>query len=96
MRLETRQKMVGYNVYIAKDGKEFDNEDACRHHEMILDGTRKVCTRCDGKGYINSHYEEYLDSVVNWGDGQYHTRWVSDTCPECGGKGYLEKKVTWE
>jgi predicted nucleic-acid-binding Zn-ribbon protein len=22
--------------------------------------------------------------------------WTYETCPKCGGKGWLEKKVTWE
>ena len=82
MRTEQRTKKVvqTYNVYIAKDGKEFESEDECKHHEMILDGTRVVCPHCNGNkdiGHVDAHYE--------W-----------NTCPRCEGKGYLEKKTTWE
>ena len=96
MRTETRQRLENYDVYIANDGQEFTSKEKCIHHEKMLDGTRIECPECHGKGELNGHYEEYLDSVVNYGDGQYHTRWVSDTCPKCHGKGYLEKKVTWK
>ena len=50
---------------------------------------------CKGEKYVNGHYEKYFDGG-SMGDHQYHTRWTSDTCPKCKGKGYLEKKVTWE
>ena len=54
MRTEIRTKMMpqSYKVYIAKDGKEYNTEKDCKHHEMILDGTRVVCPECHGKGQI--------------------------------------------
>ncbi len=97
MKKVTRQKTIvqNYNVYIAKDGKEFTSEDECINHEKILDGTRVVCPECKGKGRVNEHSEQVFDGGL-YGDHQYHTYWTSDECPRCKGKGYLEKKVTWE
>ena len=40
MKKITRQKMVDYNVYRAKDGKEFPSEQECLDYEKILDGKR--------------------------------------------------------
>lgn len=39
MRTETRERTVvqEYNVYIAKDGKEFTDKDKCENYEKILD-----------------------------------------------------------
>ena len=97
MRTDIRTKQITqtYKVYVAKDGKEFKYEDECKHHEMILDGTRIVCPKCNGKGKINEHCERVFDGGL-YGDHQYHTYYTSDECPQCKGKGYLEKKVTWE
>ena len=97
MKKVTRTKTVvqEYNVYIAKDGKEFTSEDECVHHEKMLDGTRIECPECHGKGRVNERAEQIYDGGL-YGDHQYHTRWTSDKCPKCNGKGYLEKKVTWE
>lgn len=36
MRTETREVLVEQEVYIAEDGKEFDNEDDCHSHEMTI------------------------------------------------------------
>ena len=94
MKIEQRQRTVvqDYKVYIAKDGQEFDSEDKCKHHEMILNGTRKVCEHCGGNGGWQGKWIEPYD---HWDGpmGGYH-EW--HTCPQCKGKGYLEKKVTWE
>lgn len=95
MKKVTRQKMVDYNVYIAKDGKEFPSEQECQDYEKILDGKRIVCPDCNGKGRVNEHSEQVFDGGL-YGDHKYHTYWKSDPCPRCKGKGYLEKKVTWE
>jgi len=97
MRTEKRSRTVvqNYNVYIAKDGKEFTTEDECINHEKILDGTRVVCPECKGKGRVNEHSEQVFDGGL-YGDHKYHSYWTSDECPRCKGKGYLEKKVTWE
>ena len=95
MRRVTRQKTVDYDVYIANDGTEFDNEQECIHHDKINEGTRMTCPRCGGSGYVNYRTETYFDGGM-YGDHQYHTRETSDRCEKCKGKGYLEKKVSWE
>lgn len=94
MKKETRQRTVvqDYNVYIAKDGKEFTSESECINHEKILDGTRIVCPECHGeKGYRGKWIEPY----DHW-DGPMGGYYEWHTCSRCGGKGYLEKKTTWE
>ena len=94
MKTEQRKRTIvqDYKVYIAKDGKEFDSEDKCRHHEMILDGIRIVCPQCDGKKGWRGKWIEPYD---HW-DGPMGGYYEWHTCPKCKGKGYLEKKVTWE
>ena len=93
MKTEIRIKTVEYKVYIAKDGKEFKSSKECKHHEMILDSTRKVCPECHGKGKIavEEEYDNYHTGVTE------HTT-IYPTCPKCNGKGYLEKKIktVWE
>jgi len=93
MRKEIRQKTVQYNVYIAKDGKEFTSSKECKHYEMILDGTRKVCPECHGKGVVMEEYE-----YDNYHTGVPETSVIFPTCTKCNGKGYLEKKIkeVWE
>ena len=93
MKKETRTKTVEYDVYVAKDGKEFETEKECIHHEKILDGTRKVCPECEGKGYFLT---EEMDE--NYHTGAPEKRVLKTTCKSCHGKGYLEKvlKETWE
>ena len=92
MKKEVRTKTVEYDVYIAKDGKEFNDEDKCKHHEMILDGTRMVCPDCNGKGRWKT---DYVPEYEHW-EGTMGGYWNYATCKRCGGKGYLDKKVTWE
>ena len=93
MKKEVRTKTVEYNVYIAKDGKEFTSPKDCKHYEMILDGTRMVCPECNGKGRIA--IEEEYD---NYHTGAPEISTIYPTCPKCNGKGYLEKKIkeVWE
>ena len=92
MKIETRTKIVKYNVYIAKDGKEFTSPKDCKHYEMILDGTRMVCPECNGKERIAIE-EEY-----NYHTGAPEISTIYPTCPKCNSKGYLEKKLkeVWE
>ena len=94
MRTDIRTKQVTqtYKVYVAKDGKEFDSENECKNYEMMLDGTRIVCPACQGKGSWKTDYVEPYD---HW-DGPMGGYWNYNTCSRCKGKGYLEKKVTWE
>ena len=88
MKIEIRTKQVKYNVYIASDGKEFSCESDAEEHERILNGDKKVCVVCKGEGLVNGRYQ-----TTTWNYG--HSRkemWITDDCPECEGKGYLEKK----
>ncbi len=84
--------MVSYDVFITADGKEFTVKSQAEDHEKLLNGTRKVCTRCGGKGRVNFREESYRDTW-NMIEGRHE---VSDPCHECHGKGYLEKTVRWE
>lgn len=95
MKKETRQRTVvqDYNVYIAKDGKEFSSEEECRHHEMMLDGTRIVCPECHGEKRFRGRFVPEYD---NYDIGHVDAHYEYETCKRCGGKGYLEKKTTWE
>lgn len=94
MRTDIRTKQVTetYKVYVAKDGEEFEYEEDCINHEKILDGTRIVCPECHGKG---SWKTDYVPEYDHW-DGKMGGYWNYQKCPKCKGKGYLDKKVTWE
>ena len=92
MRKETRQKTVTYDVYVANDGEEFSTEEECVGHEKMLSGERKICPECHGQGWV---YGRYIPPYDHWDGpmGGYHE---THKCEKCNGKGYLEKKVTWE
>ena len=92
MKEVTRQKTVDYKVYVAKDGQEFTSLEDCQHHEKILDGTRIVCPECHGEGRYRT---DYVPEFEHW-EGTMGGYWNYKTCSKCGGKGWLEKKVTWE
>lgn len=92
METEIRTKTVKYKVYVAKDGKEFTSEDECINHEKILNGTRIICPSCGGKGGWRGKWIEPYD---HW-DGPMGGYYEHHTCEKCKGKGYLDKKVTWE
>lgn len=92
METKVRTKTVEYNVYVAKDGKEFISEEECVNHEKILDGTRIICPSCGGKGGCRGKWIEPYD---HW-DGPMGGYYEHHTCEKCKGKGYLDKKVTWE
>ena len=92
MRTETRTKTVEYKVYIASDGQEFTSEDECLGHEKILDGTRKVCPFCNGKG---GTYGEYIPERQHW-DGPVGGYRPFTKCDKCDGKGYLDKVIVWK
>lgn len=94
MREKERERTVvqKYMVYIAKDGKEFDSKEECENYEKILDGTRMVCPNCNGKGRWKT---TYVPEREHW-EGTMGGYWEYETCKCCKGKGYLEKKVTWE
>lgn len=92
---KTRTVVQEYKVYVAKDGVEFTSQEECINHEKFIDGERITCSNCGGRGRINERTERYFDGGM-YGDHKYHSRVESDTCPICNGKGYLDKKVTWE
>ena len=92
MRTATRQKTVDYTVYIAKDGTEFESKDKCEHYEKIHDGTRIICPYCNGRGQWKT---DYVPEYDHW-EGKMGGYWNYKKCEKCNGKGYLEKKITWE
>jgi predicted RNA-binding Zn-ribbon protein involved in translation (DUF1610 family) len=92
MEIVEKTRQQKYNVYVAKDGKEFDSEEECKHHEMILDGTRIVCPNCGGEGGFRG---KWIEPYEHW-DGPMGGYYEFTRCSRCKGKGYLEKKVTWE
>ena len=91
MRKETRQRIVDYNVFIASDGKEFDNKGECKLHEMKLNGEIKECPNCGGSGKITKkeEYDNYHTGALEWA-------YATPTCEVCKGNGYLEKKTIWQ
>lgn len=91
MKKEIRTKTVEYPVYITDDGKEFDRKQDAVIHEKLLSGEIKECPECHGKGQVleEQEYDNYHTGVP-----EKSTFFV--TCTRCNGKGYLEKKVTWE
>lgn len=83
---------VKEEVFITRDGKEFSDRNLAYHHECILDGTRKVCDRCNGKGnsggrWVRRSRVQYMPRAEDMYD-HYET----ETCSKCSGKGYLEIK----
>ena len=93
MRTETREKVVKYEVYIAKDGKEFLSSHECEDYEKYLNGTRKKCPMCGGLGSLKT---EWVEAYDNYDIGHVEAHWEYKKCTKCNGKGYLDKKVTWE
>ena len=90
MKKETRTKTVEYEVYIAKDGKEFENEKECIFYEMKLNGEIIDCKHCNGRGY---HIQDIIEEDYHTG-APYHTA-AQIKCEHCHGKGYLEKAIVW-
>jgi DnaJ-class molecular chaperone len=88
----SEETIIYVTKYKAKDGKVFDTESACRAHESFLDGTRKFCEYCNGKGYVSHGYHSVLNELTY----QYEQVEYTEKCPKCNGKGYLEKKTVWE
>jgi len=93
MKKEIRTKTVEYEVYVAKDGEEFETEKDCILYEKRLDGLIKDCEACNGTGEIRETYED-----VDYHSGAPIELVRYRTCPKCNGKGYLEKKLkeVWE
>ena len=49
MKKEIRQKVVKYPVYVADDGKVFDNREDALIHDKLIHGKIKECPECHGK-----------------------------------------------
>ena len=98
MKEEKRTKMVPqeYLVFIAEDGKEFASKEECIIHEKIQKGTAKLCPDCKGKRHRNYTVREF-DPMWHPTEGYRHVEIEKyGEWPTGKGKGYLEKKVTWE
>lgn len=74
-------KIIKVNVekFQANDGKIFDYEEDCIHHELVLKGFRKSCPLCEGKKKVDPY-----------GDGKSFSY-----CNNCSGKGWVELKEVW-
>ena len=83
--------------YKTSDGKIFNFKQQAEDHQKILDGLRKKCPTCNGEGILNER-SEYGWIEDGWapGSGSYGYKQISDTCNNCNGKGFLEKKTSWE
>ena len=92
MRTYEKERVIKETIYVAKDGKEFRNKEACRAYEEELDGIRKRCDNCYGTGRINHRVE----SIRNELTCKMEDIELSDTCPVCSGKGYLRKEIVWK
>lgn len=93
MRTEIRQKTVDYEVYIANDDTEFNSERECKDYEARKSGDRITCPKCGGAGHFQGRWvKPGYDSSFGPIEGHYEY----NTCDRCGGKGYLDKKTTWE
>jgi hypothetical protein len=96
MKRIEKTRVVAYNVFIAKDGKEFESEQACIDYEKFLDGTRKICPNCNGQKQFYRGTEKIFNEMFGPGENPYQDVDKYEKCEVCNGKGYLEKKVTWE
>lgn len=85
------QKTIYVTKYQAFDGKVFEYRSDCEDHEKRLRGERKECPHCHGKGFISQGWHQ----VRNYMTYQYEDVEDTETCKQCGGKGYLEKKEVW-
>lgn len=92
MEVKRVQKTIYVNKYVAFDGTEFDYESQCLDYEKRKRGERKVCDRCNGRGYISKGRHKVRNELTC----QYEEVEYTDTCKQCNGKGYLDKKEVWE
>lgn len=92
MEVKRVQKTIYVNKYVAFDGTEFDYENQCLDYEKRKRGERKVCDKCNGRGYIVTGQHTVYD---NW-SFKYETYDDTKKCVHCDGKGYLDRKEVWE
>lgn len=78
--------------YKSNDGRIFDTKDQCIDYEARMNGTRRTCTNCNGRGCISEGFHEVRNELTC----QFETVEYTRTCTVCGGKGYLDKKEVWE
>ena len=90
MKTVTKEKVTYRTVYVAFDGKEFDDESECRSYELTL-YDYKECPECHGKGVVAERCE-----YDNYHTGAPEVTTIYPTCTKCNGKGYLKRKVKWE
>lgn len=91
--IEIKQEIRKYvTKYQAKDGRIFDTESQCLDYEARMNGTRRTCTNCNGRGCISEGFHEVRNELTC----QFETVEYTRTCTVCGGKGYLDKKEVWE
>lgn len=93
MQTIIKQKLVDYEVYRSIDGKEFEYKSECEDHELRLSGLRKECPNCHGQGKFRGRFVPEYD---NYDIGHVDAHYEYETCKTCNGKGYLDKKVSWE
>ena len=86
------EKTITVSKYKASDGTVFDTEYQCLDYEKRKNGERIECPRCGGRGGFNYRTEIVRNELTC----QYEEVGFHDTCTKCGGKGYLDKKVSWE
>ncbi len=89
-----KTRTIEYEVYRTSDGKEFEDKAKALNHQDILDGKKRTCALCGGKGQVN---KEYVDEhqVRNELTCEFETipgHYRKEMCPVCNGRGYLELK----
>jgi hypothetical protein len=92
MREENEYYQAQRTKYVTNDGKRFDSKEDAKLHEDKLNGTKKTCDNCNGKGRVNERYEKVLECGYIPTSGEYVDRLKYDLCTKCGAKGYLEQK----
>lgn len=70
---------VTVTKYQTEDGRVFGNKESATIHEGLLNGSIKVCPRCDGSGEVDIY-----------GDGR-----IFNECSQCKGAGRLYKQTIW-
>lgn len=88
-----KQEVVTYvTKYESYDGKIFNTEHECRDHEARMNGVRKTCPNCNGKGYLSDGWHDVRNELTC----QYEQVEYIHTCDMCNGKGYLDKVEIWK
>lgn len=93
MRTVKKTKVIEYDVFVTSDNKEFTSASEAQTHEDKLNGIKKDCPTCNGKGKINERFEKEWHNT-GWVpmEGEFVDVKKFDVCPECKGKRFLELK----